>query len=316
MPGMTGLFADPGLTRHETGPGHPERPSRYDAVMRALAEGGLLEEVDQRPVHPAEQAELERCHSAAYLNRAQHEIEAGAHELSTGDTKVCRESWEVALMAAGAGIAAVRAVLDGTLRNAFCVVRPPGHHATPDGGMGFCILNNIAVAAREARERLDRVAIVDWDVHHGNGTQDIFYDDPSVLFVSTHQWPLYPGTGAAGERGAGAGLGSTFNFPVPAGSGIEVIGDIFREDIRPMLLKFRPEMMLISAGFDARVGDPLGDLRLTDADFAELTRMLCAIADEICEGRVVSMLEGGYALDGLGRAAAAHLRALIEAGCI
>ncbi len=228
--------------------------------------------------------------------------------LSTGDTDISQASYDVALRAVGTCLNGVDLVLGGTAENAFCIVRPPGHHASADRGMGFCLFNNIAVAARYAQRKygVERVLIADWDVHHGNGTQDIFYSDGSVFFFSTHQSPWYPGTGAARERGEGTGLGSTLNCPLPAGSGREEVVGAFREMLLPAMAKFRPELVLISAGFDSRSGDPLGHFQLADSDFVELTRMLMDVGG----GRVVSVLEGGYSLAGLTLAVAAHAGAL------
>jgi acetoin utilization deacetylase AcuC-like enzyme len=221
----------------------------------------------------------------------------------------------VALEAAGGVLNAVDMVAGGKVKNAFCAVRPPGHHATAVRGMGFCVFNNVAVAARYAQKKhgLARVLIADWDVHHGNGTQDIFYNDGSVFFFSTHQSPWYPGTGAAGETGEGSGKGATMNCPFPAGSGrAEVLG-VFRERLMPAMDSFRPELVVISAGFDSRAGDPLGQFRLTDEDFADLTRMLMDVADKHAGGRVVSVLEGGYSLTGLAAGVAAHVKTLTHA---
>jgi acetoin utilization deacetylase AcuC-like enzyme len=246
---------------------------------------------------------------------AEKQIKEGAVQLSTGDTSVSEASWDAAVRAAGLAVSGVEAVTSGRIGNAFCAVRPPGHHATADRGMGFCIFNNVAVAARHAQQAcgIRRVLIVDWDVHHGNGTQDIFYEDGTVLFFSSHQWPLYPGTGRRSETGLGAGAGLTINCPLPAGAGrAEVLGAM-REELEPAAERFEPELVLISAGFDARAGDPLGGFLLEDEDFAEMTRLVMGIAESYAQGRIVSLLEGGYGLAVLGGAVAAHVGALMEA---
>src|SRR5215469_8716645 len=251
----TALFADPLCREHLVGRQHPERPERFDAVMRDLQFAGLLERTTPLNARSATLDELELCHTRGYLRTAQHDIEAGYHFLSTGDTEVTPNSWAIALLGAGGVLNAVDAVAGGEARNAFCVVRPPGHHATPNRGMGFCIVNNIAIGARYAQRKhgLQRVLILDWDVHHGNGTQDIFYTDPTVFFFSTHQWPLYPGTGRADETGEGAGQGTTMNFPFPAGSGRhEILGTALEGSLMPAMERFRPELVMISAGFDSR----------------------------------------------------------------
>ncbi len=311
---QTVLLADPIYREHLRGRDHPERPERFDAVMDGLRSAGLLERLGSVHARPATEEELLLCHTREYLITARRDVEAGQEYLSTGDTDVTPNSWDVASRAAGGVLNAVDAVMTGAARNAFCVVRPPGHHATASRGMGFCLLNNVALAARYAQRRhgIERVAIVDWDVHHGNGTQDIFYEDGSVFFFSSHQWPLYPGTGRADETGSGAGAGTTMNFPFPAGSGrAEILGSV-QNSLMPALEKFRPELLLISAGFDSRIGDLLGRFTLTDDDFVDLTRAVMEMADRSADGRVVSMLEGGYSLPGLASAAAAHVRTLAE----
>lgn len=262
---------------------------------------------------PVTREDLVLVHTPEYLAVAEGEIRSGETQLSTGDTVIGRHSWDAAEAAAGSALAAVDAVIAGDVANAFCVVRPPGHHASADRGMGFCILNHVALAARHAQRRhgLKRVLIVDWDVHHGNGTQDIFYADGSVYFFSTHQSPWYPGTGRADETGTGSGKGTTLNCPLPAGAGRAEIFAAFQEKLLPAADAFRPELVLISAGFDSRLGDPLGGFRLLDPDFTELTRIVRQIADRHAGGRVVSVLEGGYHLEGLASAACAHVRGLL-----
>jgi acetoin utilization deacetylase AcuC-like enzyme len=309
----TALVADPIYRDHLTGHHHPESPDRFDAVMDGLKRAGLLDRLLRVEAVSAGEQELLLCHTSHYLEVARQDIQSGRPYLSTGDTDITPKSWEVACRAAGGVSSAVDAVFDGRARNAFCCVRPPGHHATANRGMGFCILNNVAVGARYAQRRhgIERVLIVDWDVHHGNGTQDIFYEDPSVFFFSTHQWPLYPGTGRANETGAGPGLGTTMNFPLPAGTGRDVILPIFRESLAPAADRFRPDLVMISAGFDSREGDLLGRFTLTDRDFTDLTSELMAIAGRYAGGRIVSVLEGGYNLPGLASAAAAHVAALM-----
>jgi acetoin utilization deacetylase AcuC-like enzyme len=319
----TALLADPIYREHDTGPGHPEQPLRFDAVVEALDRGGLTPELLRLDPRAATEDEIALCHGRGYIEEVHLEIRSGTHgfstwELSTGDTVVSERSWDVALNASGGILNAVDAVVkgsskNGSVRNAFCVVRPPGHHARPDQGMGFCIFNNIAIAARYAQRKhgLGKVLIADWDVHHGNGTQDIFYSDGSVLFFSTHQSPWYPFTGAANETGEGRGQGCTLNCPFPAGSGRTEIVGAFREQLRRAADRFRPDLVLVSAGFDSRMADPLGRFTLTDADFRELTGVMLEIAGEHAGGRLVSVLEGGYNLSGLGAAAAAHVRALL-----
>ncbi len=310
---MTALFADARCQLHDTGHGHPESPERFAAVMEGLKRAGLLEKLVRLESRAVTAADLELAHEADYLHRAEHDIRSGASQLSTGDTSVSEASWDAARLAAGGAMAAVDAVMSGQVANAFCAGRPPGHHATADRGMGFCVLNNIAIAARHAQRRhgIGRVLIVDWDVHHGNGTQDIFYEDGSVFFFSTHQSPWYPGTGHTRETGAGAGKGTTLNCPLPTGSGRTEIFAAFEKQLLPAMENFRPEFVLISAGFDSRAGDPLGGFLLSDADFADLTKIVRGIADQHAKGRIVSLQEGGYNLSGLASATAAHVGALM-----
>lgn len=310
----TAILADPVYREHLAGRRHPERPERYDAVAEALGKAGLLNAAARIQPRVVTEDEMLLCHTRHYLRLAQTDIESGDPSLSTGDTDVTPNSWEIARCAAGGALNAVDAVLTGEARNAFCVVRPPGHHATPNRGMGFCILNNVAIAARYAQKAhaAERVLIVDWDVHHGNGTQDVFYSDPSVFYFSTHQWPLYPGTGRADETGVGEAAGTTMNFPFPAGSGRKEILGAVEQGLIPAGDRFRPDLVLISAGFDSRAGDLLGAFTLSDRDFADLTRAVMNIAAKHAGSRVVSVLEGGYALSGLASAAVAHVQALMS----
>jgi len=310
----TALLIDPIYREHLVGRHHPERPERFDAVVQGLQEAGLLDRLGRVDRRAATEDELLLCHSREYIETARRDVEAGLPQLSTGDTDITPNSWDIAVLAVGGVLNAVDAVVSGKARNAFCAVRPPGHHATRNRGMGFCLLNNVAIAARYAQRKhgIERVLIVDWDVHHGNGTQDIFYADPTVLFCSTHQWPLYPGTGRADETGEGAGAGRTMNFPFPAGAGREEILGAIQKALAPAAEEFRPGLVLISAGFDSRAGDLLGRFTLTDRDFGDLTRAVMEIADRHAGGRVVSMLEGGYTLSGLASASAAHVEALSQ----
>jgi acetoin utilization deacetylase AcuC-like enzyme len=306
---LTALSANPICREHLAGvPDHPECAARFDAVVDALENHRLL----LLSARAATEEELALCHTSGYIRLAKQEIEAGLPVLSTGDTELTRRSWDAVLGAVGGVLNAVDAVISGQVRNAFCVVRPPGHHATADRGMGFCIFNNVAIAARYAQRRygIRRVLIVDWDVHHGNGTQDIFYRDGSVFYFSTHQWPLYPGTGRASETGEGPGAGTTLNFPFSAGSGrAEILGAV-QKSLVPAMQTFQPEFVLISAGFDSRAGDLLGRFTLTDEDFSDLTTAIMEIASQHAGRRIVSVLEGGYSLSGLASAAKAHVAAL------
>jgi acetoin utilization deacetylase AcuC-like enzyme len=310
---MTTLVAHPVFREHLAGRNHPERPERFDAVMRGLERAWLMERLACADRRTATEEELLLCHTPAYLATVKRDVAAGYAYLSTGDTELTPDSYNTALEAVGGVLNAVDSVMAGKAANAFCAVRPPGHHASASRGMGFCLFNNVAIAARYAQRKhgIERALIVDWDVHHGNGTQDIFYSDGSVFFFSTHQWPWYPGTGRADETGAGLGAGTTMNFPFPAGSGrAEILGAI-EDCLAPAADRFQPDLVLISAGFDSRVGDPLGNFTLTDSDFGDLTRAVKKIAARHAEGRVVSVLEGGYNLSGLASAAAAHVEALL-----
>jgi acetoin utilization deacetylase AcuC-like enzyme len=310
----SGLVTHPDYTTHDTGPGHPEKPDRLRAVVAHLAETGIMK--DAFPIAPrrAERQWLETVHAASYVERVRESCERGDRIIDSMDTVISPRSFEVSLLAAGGMLAAVDAVMEGRVADAFCAVRPPGHHALKDVAMGFCLFNNVAIAARYAQQRhgLKRVLIIDWDVHHGNGTQDLFYDDPSVFFFSIHQYPFYPGTGASSETGCGAGIGHTLNAPMPAGRTDDDYVRVFEEKLAPAVERFRPELILVSAGFDAHRADPLGGMNLTENGYARLTDLTRSWAAQHCGGRIVSTLEGGYDLDALARSVASHVGRLMQ----
>ncbi len=305
-----GIHFDECYERHNTGPHHPESAVRYRALVAALED--LPPDIVKMPGRRATVSEILLAHEHYYHDLVYRDVEGFADKLRTGDTAICEESYEVALEAAGAVLEAVDAVMRGDVSSVFCAVRPPGHHATATRGMGFCIFNNVAIAARYIKSRygLQRVAIIDWDVHHGNGTEEIFIDDPTVLYISLHEQDIYPHTGLATERGRGAGEGFTLNIPLPEGSdGVRALRE-WDVKIVPAINAFQPEFLLISAGFDARMEDPVGSLLWGDETFAEMTRSCVAMADKWCSGRIVSVLEGGYNPRGLALAAVAHVKAL------
>ncbi len=309
-PATIGVHYDACYERHDTGPGHPESAARYRVLREALA--GLPPEIVRLPCRTATVAEIVLAHEPYYHDLVFRDVEGFADVLRTGDTAICAESYEVALEATGAVLAAVDAVMAGEISRAFCAVRPPGHHATAARGMGFCIFNHLAIAANYLRKNygLQRIAIIDWDVHRGNGTEEIFAEDPGVFYVSLHELGSYPYTGPADFHGRGLGVGTTLNLPLPHGSGGDLALAAWDETAGPALDAFCPEFVLVSAGFDARENDPLGGLNWTDETFAALTRRTVALAETHAAGRLVSALEGGYNPPGLASAALAHVRAL------
>lgn len=306
---MTIIYTHQSAEEHDTGPGHPERPDRVRAVIEML-DSGSFADLERRESPVAGIDQLTRVHRRDYVTAVLEAVPDRGYVRIDPDTVMSPQSGDAALRSAGAVIAAVDAVMTGEATNAFCAVRPPGHHAEPGRGMGFCLFNNVAIAAAHARQahHVDRVAIVDFDVHHGNGTQAAFWSDPSVMFASTHEYPFYPGTGAEDE----CGQGNIHNVPLQSSSGSAEFRKGVERTILPALEKFKPGLILVSAGFDAHARDPLASIRLDEEDFAWITRKLVDIAGEYCGGKLVSTLEGGYDLEALSLSVSAHLTELMS----
>ena len=309
----TAIVHHPVFKKHDTGPDHPERPERYRVAIDALrGDSALWSDVVEIEAGEARRSDIQACHTPQHFKHVEEAVRDGRGYLDN-DTLVSGDSLEAALRAAGAACQAIDAVMEGAARNAFVPVRPPGHHATPDRAMGFCLFNNVAVAARYAQKRykeIEQVAVLDWDVHHGNGTQGIFYEDASVFYFSMHQYPWYPGTGTRAETGHGRGRGYTLNVPLRAMTPPKEQRGVFESAIEEIANNFKPDLVMISAGFDAHKGDPLGQLLLSDEDFVQLTRVVKEWADQACAGRVISCMEGGYNLDTLGETVRAHVKEL------
>jgi len=310
----TGLVYGDVYLRHKTSAGHPERPERLTAIVNRLRETGLLKQLVRVEPRRAASEWITTEHTLEYVARVAIACREGTSHIDTLDVSISPQSYDVALQAVGGVLAAVDAVMAGKVRSAFCAVRPPGHHALENKAMGFCLFGNVALAARYIQNKhgLKKVLIVDWDVHHGNGTQAMTYADPTVLYFGIHQYPFYPGTGAAEEKGEGKGLGFTVNVPLPAGCGDAEYKKAFEEVLAPAAQRFRPDFVLISAGFDAHADDPLGGMKVTAKGFADLTGIVKRIAATSAHGRIVSVLEGGYDLKGLAASVEAHLRVLME----
>ncbi|MEM9329836.1 MAG: histone deacetylase family protein [Pseudomonadota bacterium] len=304
----TRLYTHPLCVEHITPPGHPERPDRVRALDEVLS-GNQFDALERIEAPKGDPAYFELAHPKAFLQGIEGKIPESGLAIVDADTSASPRSWEVVQHVCGAAMDAVDGVFSKDCDNAFVSMRPPGHHAERTTAMGFCLVNNIAIAARYAQEKheAERVAIVDFDVHHGNGTQDIFYDDPTVLFASTHQMPLYPGSGALSETG----VGNVFNAPLRDGDDGSKFKEAFRDRILPALEQFAPDLVMISAGFDAHFRDPLAGLNLVDEDFDWATGKLMEVAEAHCENRLVSLLEGGYDLQGLAESASAHVNRLM-----
>lgn len=312
--GKTGLVYHPAYLEHDMGFGHPESPNRLRAIMTRLEESGTAARLTRIEPRNAEDEWITQVHTPSYVATLNRRAPTSGRVSLDPDTSISSGSLNAAYLAAGAALAAVDAIVSGQVDHAFCAVRPPGHHAEADRAMGFCLFNNVAIAARYIQKKygLKRILIVDWDVHHGNGTQHTFEDDPSILFFSTHQYPHYPGTGRASERGKAAGEGFTINVPMEAGEGDEEYRTIFRECLVPAADDFKPDFVIVSAGFDAHRDDPLASMGLTEAGYADLTGVVADIARRHAKGRVLSSLEGGYNLSALAASVDAHVKALIQ----
>ncbi len=311
MTGACGLLWDGRFMEHRTGAGHPERPSRLEALRDGLEERGLFDALPRIEPKPIDLDSVLRLHRPEYLKRLEEACRAGRPFIDTPDSAIGTNSFEIARLAAGGVVDAARRIGRGTLRRAFCAVRPPGHHAEADRSMGFCLLANAALAADAYRREFgaQRILILDWDVHHGNGTQHLFESDPQVCFISLHGHPdtLYPGTGYAHERGKGAGEGFTLNIPMMPGANDDDYRRAFDEQVLPAAREYRPELVIISAGYDAHFADPLAALSVSDDGFAWMSAQAIALANECCEGRVLSILEGGYDLAVLRRCVSRHV---------
>jgi acetoin utilization deacetylase AcuC-like enzyme len=310
----TGFLYDPRYLLHDTGEGHPECPARITATVHYLKTLPWFGQLIPLTPRRAEIEWVEAVHSPFYIKHAEETCKANLPILDTPDVGICHESFDIALLAAGGTLELADQVMHGKIKNGFALLRPPGHHAEQNQALGFCLFNNIAILAKYLQKQygLDKILILDWDVHHGNGTQHSFYEDPSVLYVSLHQYPFYPGTGAANETGEGRGKGTTLNCPMPAGAGDKDYENAFTEKILPKVRLFKPEAILISAGFDAHAEDPLAHICLSTEFFGWMSERMVEIADQFSNGRLISLLEGGYNLQVLPLCVAEHFAVLSE----
>src|SRR3990170_7285996 len=318
----TGFVYSPVYLKHNTG-NHPENSNRLTTIIKWIENENLTKKLINLTPIPATVEQISLIHDREYIHNVKEAceklipplppLEKGGRGELDADTVISEDSYDAALLAAGGVITGVDAVFEGKIHNAFCCVRPPGHHAEKKRAMGFCIFNNIAIGAKYAQKmyNVKRVFIIDWDVHHGNGTQNAFYNDPAVFYVSLHQEYLFPGTGRSDETGNGDGKGFTMNLPLPHGQGDKEYISLFKKRIYPKIINYKPDLIMISAGFDAHINDPLGSMNITSEGFGKLTDIICEASDKVCKGRIVSVLEGGYNLEALGESVVFHLKSLI-----